>query len=276
MAVAAVLSLAGALLVGGAGALALLNINLWTRAAGGELEIWVFLDPKVPRSRAMQLRREISRWPKVRSVRLQTREQGFRELSGAIRHPALQGLENPLGDALIVKAVNPDAVLPLSSALRKLPERDEVIDAGDAVHWIMSVARVVRLGTFIAAGVLALVAAVVAANTVRLTLFARRKEIGIMQLVGATSGIVAGPFLLEGALLGILGAGVALAVLVPGYSYLVGHWPIASLGVPLAPTDVLAPLAGGMVFVGFALGLLSSGFSVRRFLRAPGGGEQPL
>lgn len=276
MAIAAVLSLGGALLVGGAGTLALLNINLWTRAAGDELEIWVHLDPKVPRVRALQMRQEIARWPQVRSVDLHTKEQGFRDLTAAIRHPALEGLENPLGDALRVKAVNPQSVRAVSSALRKLSEVDMVIDASEAVRWIMAAARAVRLGTFLAAAVLALVAVVVGANTVRLTLFARRREIGIMQLVGATSGVVAGPFLLEGALLGILGAAAALVVLVPGYSYLVQHWPAASIGVPLVPAAVLARLAGGMLAIGFGLGLLSSGFSVRRFLRAAAAGEQHL
>lgn len=276
MAVAAVLTLAGALLVGGAGTLALLNINIWTRAAGDELEIWAHLNPRVSRARAVALRREISRWPNVRSIRLHTKEAGFRELSALFHHPAMEGLENPLGDALRVKAASPANVLSLGRALRGLPEVDKVFDAGDAVRWIRAAAGVVRLGTFVAAGLLALVAVVVAANTVGLTLFARRREIGIMQLVGATGGFVAGPFLIEGALLGTGGAVVALALLAPGYAYLLDHWPAATLNVALAPADVLAPLGGGLLGIGFGLGLLSSGFSVRRFLRGAAAGEQPL
>jgi cell division transport system permease protein len=115
--------------------------------------------------------------------------------------------------------------------------------------------------------------AILVSNTLRLAVYARRDEIEIMKLVGATDGYVGAPILLEGILQGLAGAGLAVGALGGAAWALVPRLrealPIASR---LTPADVLpGRLVLALLLGGTALGLLASALSLRRFLRGPGG-----
>ncbi|HHW91828.1 MAG TPA: FtsX-like permease family protein, partial [Firmicutes bacterium] len=105
-------------------------------------------------------------------------------------------------------------------------------------------------------------------NTIRLTVFARRREIGIMKLVGATDWFIRWPFILEGILLGILGTLVSLLVLTRLY-----NWAVASIYsslpfVPVvSPEGIIKPLSLLLLGLGFIVGAFGSLVSLRRFLR---------
>jgi cell division transport system permease protein len=144
------------------------------------------------------------------------------------------------------------------------------VDFGNA--WLERVERLLRqlrwagLALF---GVLALGTAVLVSNTLRLGVFARRDEIEIMRLVGATDAWVEAPFLIEGVLQGLLGSGLAAAALV-GLHALLAPRVAAAVGfaAPLALGDVLpGRLLLALVSGGAALGLLASALAVGRWLR---------
>ncbi len=199
---------------------------------------------------------------------------------------ALRGLAADLGEegrvlAGVDPGVLPDAVevaapgiglaeaRALAARLRAVPGVEEV-DYGTA--WLEGLERLVtraRGVAWLVFGVLALASAVLVSNTLRLAVFARREEIEIMKLVGATDAFVAAPFLLEGLFQGLLGGGLAAAALaaanaaaLPRLRALV---PAASA---LAPGDTVpAALLGALVAGGAAVGLLGSALSVARTLR---------
>jgi len=272
-AAAAAVSMAAAVLVVGASALAMLNVNRWVGAAGGELQVWVHLRPIVSRERAQELRSEIARWPQVSSCKLVTREEALRQLQETIKHPALNEVPNPLGDALKINARRPTYLPSITARLRRMREAETVIDAGEAQHWVATVARVVKGGTVFAGSLLVVVAVAVFSNTMRLSLFARRREIAIMQLVGATGSFVATPFVLEGLVLGLIGSGIAAVALLAGYAWAVDNWPAMALHLSLVPARQAAVLAGSLIGAGGLLGLLSGAVSVSRYLRRHLAGE---
>jgi cell division transport system permease protein len=157
----------------------------------------------------------------------------------------------------------------LSSRLRALPG---VADVDYGTAWLERLdtflrrARVAGLALLIGLG---LATAVLVSNTLRLAVYARREEIEIMKLVGATNAFVAAPFLLEGALQGVLSGGLAAATLLALQAALLPRL-IALLG----PLAALSPGAGlplalplGLVAGGAAIGLLASGLAILRFLR---------
>lgn len=153
----------------------------------------------------------------------------------------------------------PRAVGRVAQRLRAYPFVEEV-RWGD--EWLAKIAFLRRLlagATAILGGAFAAVAAIIIATAVRIAVFARRDEISIMRLVGATDGFVRRPFLLEGAFAGLLGA-----VLAAGLTYAVYRSVNAGLFrlAWLPPEWVVAAIAAGGVF-----GLMSSALAVRRHLR---------
>jgi cell division transport system permease protein len=116
---------------------------------------------------------------------------------------------------------------------------------------------------------LAVGSAVLVANTLRLGVFARRDEIEIMKLVGATDGFVGAPFLIEGLVQGLAGAGLAVLALLGAQAALLPRLTAAvSLAGRLTRADVLpTPLLLGLLAGGAALGLVASSLSLLKFLR---------
>lgn len=201
---------------------------------------------------------------------------------------ALRRLAESLGDeARLLDGVGPDA-LPdsvevsapgislagaraLADRLRAVPGAQEV-DFGNA--WLEKLERFVaraRWAGAILLGALALATALLVSNTLRLAVFARREEIEIQKLVGATDAFVGAPFLVEGAAQGLLGSGVAVAALLAADAAAVPRLRAAvkaAEGLRLA--DTLPPaLALGLVAAGTGIGLLGSALAIVRYLRRP-------
>jgi cell division transport system permease protein len=199
---------------------------------------------------------------------------------------ALRALSEELGDqAHVLEGVGP-GVLPdavdvfapgislagareLAARLRALPGVADV-DYGNA--WLETLERIVtraRVAALALFAVLAAATAVLVSNTLRLGVFARREEIEILKLVGATDGFVATPFLIEGVLQGLLGAGAAVLALLGAHALLVPRLAAAlraAQAIRLA--DTLPPaLLLGLLGAGAAVGLLGSALAVVRSLR---------
>jgi cell division transport system permease protein len=132
-------------------------------------------------------------------------------------------------------------------------------------HRVLSVARYLWLVVLIAFVVLLVSSTLLVANTIRLSIFARRREIEVMKLVGATNWFVRGPFIIEGLLAGLIGAVGAVILLVLGRTVFLG--PV----IHLHETDVHAwPFPVHVLIVigaGLLLGAAGSGLTIRRFLQ---------
>jgi cell division transport system permease protein len=132
-------------------------------------------------------------------------------------------------------------------------------------HRVLSVARYLWIVVLIAFIVLLVSSTLLVANTIRLSIFARRREIEVMKLVGATNWFIRGPFMIEGLLCGLAGAIAALILLLLGRSLFLGHV------IHLHETDVHAWPFGLHVLIvlgaGLLLGAAGSGLTIRRFLQ---------
>ena len=134
---------------------------------------------------------------------------------------------------------------------------------------MLTIAKVISLVFLIAVILLVIAATLLIANTIRLSIFARRREIEVMKLVGATNWFIRGPFMLEGLLCGVVGSALAVILLV--------------LGKTLALPSILPHIGGGtnndvhalsftlnavfLLVAGLLLGALGSGLTLRRFLQ---------
>jgi len=188
----------------------------------------------------------------------------------------LDGLGNdalPPSVELRFRDLSQDRAHALASLLRTVPGAVEV---DDGAIWVARLEALVdrarKLGLLLL-GILGAATAILVSNTLKLAVYARRDEIEIMKLVGATNLYVSAPILLEGVIQGLLGAGMAVATLAAANLVLL---PRVREAVPLAarltPSDILpGQLLLAIVVGGAALGLVASAISLQRFLRRPGG-----
>jgi cell division transport system permease protein len=256
----------------------LLGLFLFVRGAltdlGGKLldqiEVSAYLRNDVTPLQTAAIAKFLAQDPRVASAKFVPKKQGLAELrartEGAIDTALLT--ENPLPDKFRIKARNPDDVSAVAASVARLSGVNNVVYGQKIVQRLLQLGAVLRrigIGVIV---VFVAVAGIIISNTIRLTVYARRREIAIMQLVGATSTYIRLPFICEGLLDGVIGALLAVALLAIARAEL---WPRLLEALPwaqltIAPVDVRV-LAAQLVIVGAAIGVVGSWFSVGRHLR---------
>ncbi|MBI3910740.1 MAG: ABC transporter permease [Armatimonadetes bacterium] len=246
------------------------QLHAWTAELPNQFEIHAFLRMTTSRATAASLTEQFRQMSGVREARLVTREEAWDAWRRQQQNRTdLYGEENPLPDKIVVKAENGARTLALADAIRNLPGVERVNAGEEVIRRLISVASIVRTAGLILAGLLALGTAAIISNAIRLTLFARRREIRIMQLVGATNGFIRFPFILEGIVAGVLGATIACSLLYLAVIYLQERVRLnLTLFTPLHIRVDLPLFFAALAALGLVTGLLGSMISLRRFLRA--------
>lgn len=236
-----------------------------------KIEISVFLSDKSDRGTSEALQKRIVQDTRVAAVTFIPKADGLRLMRERLRGQIDTSLltTNPLPDAMRVNVKRPEDVRDVAAAIRKMPNVASVEYAQDAVEKMLRVGDMLgRIGLGIVA-LLVLTASIIISNTIRLTVFARRREIAIMQLVGASAAYIRGPFIFEGFIDGLLGAGLALGALSLARHQLLPKLVAALPFVPLrAATINEVQFAFELLGVGAAVGIVAAWFSVGRHLRA--------
>jgi cell division transport system permease protein len=215
--------------------------------------------------------------PYVGNVEYVSKADAYREQKK--RNPEAYELlgSNPLPDTFRVTPAKPDDVERLRDALAPVtpsgartvvdPSIDEVKNRREETAKILSATRVVKLSMALLAGLLVIASVLLIANTIRLSLFARRREVEVMKLVGATDWFIRWPFVIEGIVLGAFGGVLAVLLLLVGKVALID--PLARDFALIAAPDTID--FGGLIAVllvaSVLVAALGSGLSLRRFLR---------
>jgi cell division transport system permease protein len=177
---------------------------------------------------------------------------------------------NPFPNSLAVtpnKGENVDKLFASLTGKDKPAFVGKITDGKKLSHRILEVAHVIEVVFTLATLVLVVASVLLISNTIRLSIFSRRREIEVMKLVGATNWFVRGPFMLEGLICGVAGALLAIFFLVLGKTvalpailpHLSGDADVHAMAFPLVAVVLLAS--------GLGLGALGSGLTIRRFLR---------
>jgi cell division transport system permease protein len=233
-----------------------------------QIKIAVYLKDDVDDRAAKGLSTVLARDNRIAEADYVPKAQGLRRMQDVLGKDFDTSLltSNPLPNAYEVQVKDPNDVGAVAAAIAKDGRVAKVDYAADTVQKLLSTASVLGRAGLALILLLTLSAAIVIANTIRLTVFARRREIAIMQLVGATNTYIRMPFIAEGMLAGILGAAVAIGVLA-----LAEHEIIPRLAQTLAFVTFHVnelQLAGELLASGAAVGLIASWYSVGRHLRA--------
>jgi cell division transport system permease protein len=263
----AVATIAVSLFLVGLFALLLSNMGGILERFGREVRLTAYVEPGVPAAAQRALLERARRAEGVASAELVTREQAlerFRERLGG-DSALLEGLEeNPLPASLeVALAPAVRSAEGLARVARTLEGLDGVAEVTHGHAWVEGYARAVallRAAALALGGVLGLAALVIVTNTIRLAVYARRDEIEILMLVGATRTFVAIPFLLEGLVQGTLGGLLALGVLFGAFRGLGGslEGAVTFLLGHAEPTFLDAGACAALVAAGAALGVVGS------------------
>ncbi len=184
------------------------GVEATVQSLGGQLEISAYLKPE---QQAVDLQPQVTQLPHVAEVKLITKDQAWRALlleMGIQDEAAIETQlgDNPLVDAMRVKADSAEALGEVAAQIRQLDGVDEVYYGDRIVEQLAQIQDMLRLGSLGITGVLALTAVAVITTTIRLIVMARRREIEVMQLVGATAAWIYLPFILQGCLFGVISA----------------------------------------------------------------------
>jgi cell division transport system permease protein len=233
-----------------------------------QIEIAVYLKDDVDDAKAKALAAVFAADPRIASAAYVPRREGLRRMKEVLGSDFDTSLltANPLPNAYHVRVKDPDLVATVARSIDRDPRVAKTDYAADTVQKLLKAATVLGRAGLALIALLSISAAIVIANTIRLTVFARRREIAIMQLVGATNMYIRLPFIAEGMLAGLLGAALAIGVLALA-AYEIVPKLASTLAFVTFHVNTLT-LCFELLAVGAAVGLIASWFSVGRHLRA--------
>ncbi len=244
----------------------------WSNHVKRELVVKVYFTHSATPAQETQYARQLQSNPYVKGGGLHyvSKEEGLRIMQK--QYPSLsQGLsENPLPDRLDLTPNTPENVDKLYSSItgrHKSESVYNVVDGKRTSHRILQVAHAIEVVFVLATLVLVAASILLISNTIRLSIFSRRREIEVMKLVGATNWFVRGPFMLEGLICGVLGSLLAVFFLVLGKAVALPAILPKLTGDPDVHAMAFPIVALVLIATGLGLGAIGSGLTIRRFLR---------
>ena len=177
---------------------------------------------------------------------------------------------NPLQDAYNVKVVDISKMSSTAAAIKKIDGVDTVKYGEGMVQRLVTVFSVVRRATYFVVVALVVVTAFLISNTIKITIFSRKREIDIMRLVGASNINIKIPFILEGLLLGIIGSILPMIIVTYGYSALYNYFDGVLFGNfinLIKPNPFIYKISFVLLIIGMVVGMFGSWRAVRKHLK---------
>lgn len=266
MTVAAVTTIGVALALVGAFYVTFSQLRTMSRRTVDAFEMRVFCRPNLPDERLKETESKLKALPGVADVTYRSKDDAFTDAAKSLPIDTA-GLPNLMPDTFVVKLRSAEQTTATATEIRSWMGEVENVDVPEEeLKVVVRLADFIRNLGLLGGGVLLLGALVVVVNTIRLSVFSRRREIQIMKIVGATPGFIRLPMLIEGLIHGVIGG--ALATLALGG--LVHYTDSLTAAIPLLASylePVSLPRLAGMLIVGG--GLLGAGgalLSVHRYL----------
>lgn len=273
MSVASLFTIASCLVILGVFAIISMNVNSFTEKIEDQCEVQLYINGGTSRERVNQIGEEIAKIDNVKEASLFTKEEMLayakNDMFGEDAE-LLSGFEddNPFSDSykIILNSIeNTGATV---SELEKIADVEKVVNKQDIVNMVLNLSKIIKRFSMAVMLVLLIIAIVIISNTVRLTVFNRRKEINIMKYIGATDRFIRGPFLLEGVIIGFFGALLAFLAVFWGYFALIKYVNGLSIGsLELIGIWSISPVIAVLfIFFGCVIGVVGSSISMRKYL----------
>jgi len=272
MSLASLMTVALSLLILGVFIILVMNLNHMASVLESQVQVTVYLQDSLKDVEVREIGTRITKLPGVTRVNFIAKEEALNRFKQRLGEQqgllAELGEANPLPNSFEVKMDRPDRVKPVALAIAQLKGVEAARYGQEVVEQLFNLTRMVRIFGMVLILFLGLAALFIIVNTIRLTVFARRREIGIMKYVGATDWFIRWPFIIEGVLLGFLGACIAVLPLTQFYSILTGQVYESLAFLPLLPKyPFMGYVNTFLLCAGIGIGALGSVISVKKFLK---------
>lgn len=252
----------------------MMNLNSAATDLEEQVEIRVHIDAAASEQDQKVLEQKIKKIPDVKSVRYSPKEE---ELDNLIESFGEDGeayklfeQDNPLSDVIVVKTKDPADTMKVAKQIEKLEYAGKVKYGQGKIEKLFSFINLSRnIGLILIVGLL-FTAMFLISNTIKITIMARRREIEIMRLVGATNSFIRWPFFLEGLWLGLLGAILPIVLITTTYSYAYDFLGPKLKGMSIELLEFspfVYQVSGLLILMGALIGIWGSMMSVRKFLK---------
>lgn len=269
---ASIATVTATLFIVGVFLLVLLNINQGIKGVESKVEIKVFLKEKITIAEKDEIEDAIKSTDGVTEVKYETKSQAlenFKDQLGEDNKGILDGLEktNPMPDSYIVKVSKPEDVTGLVDNLKDMDGIEEIQDGREIIDKLMKMTKSLKVAAVIIFIILASVSIFLIGNTIKITLYSRRREIGIMKYIGATDWFIRWPFVLEGMIIGVIGSFISIILLYYAYKFSYNWASESFIFMQLVnPTYVWTTLLWEFIVAGILIGIIGSITSIRKFL----------
>ena len=279
MTLVAIGSVTAVLLVLGLSLLTIININSLADYIESSVEIKAFLEEELDSSQVQTIGERIARVQGVKEIDFETKEmalQKYREQLGddGSLLEGLEGENNPFPSSYIVKVEDPNTIGSIADEIAVFKGVEEVQYGKDVVEKLLASTNLIRVVGTVLICILAFISVFIISNTIKMTVVARRKEIRIMKYIGATDSFIRFPFIIEGLMMGIIGAAFASGMVAAIYNYFYKSMHSSFGGIFVMISGYLAPYSQSLydtslilLGVGMVIGVAGSGISLRRFLK---------
>ena len=277
MSAASVLSVIAALIILGIFLILTINVQEVTKDVESKLELKIFLQSDFTDTQKETIEQALEKSDLIENVSFESAEEALEKFTVSLEDyaPLLSGYNsenNPMPASFVVRVTDPNDMEEVQTlAMSFEGEGVEYVRYGqEYVEALVSFNKFTNTLSIVVLVVLSMISIFIIYNTIKLTVFARRREIGIMKYVGATNAYIRAPFILEGTLLGLMGAIVAFLIIRITYYYILGlvggnlFLPVdASLA---SPDAVMGQLIFFFLLYGGFIGAVGSVFAIRKFL----------
>ena len=272
MTVASFITVTCALFLFGVFLLVTLNLNDISRQIESQCEIQAYIYMTADDATEQSICAEISKTPNIEKIEFESKEQAFTNFKKKLGNKSyiLDGLEGQEFLRSSVKITLKDINLTQDTvkAVRKIDGVEEVKHHQDLVDKVIMFTDVVKRGSIIAMLILLIIAVFIIKNTIKLSVYAREKEIHIMKFVGATDHFIRMPFVYEGVMIGILGFIVSFLIIAFGYGAVISTVSnMISLFEFIPLQKCVLVLGVSMAAFGVIMGAAGSGLSIKKHLK---------
>ncbi|HOE57530.1 MAG TPA: permease-like cell division protein FtsX, partial [Bacillota bacterium] len=275
MSAAAITSVIASLLVIGIFFVIVLNIDFAATKLESQIEMMVYLNDGLSQNIINTMSTEIKSVNGVKSVEFISKAVALKNLekNWGENSYLLEGLDgdNPLPDAFLITLSDPDQASGVAMSISAISNIEKVVYGKEELAKLLNTTYVLRMSSLLIILILLFISIFIIANTIKLTLYARRREIGIMKFVGATDWFVRMPFIIEGIVVGVIGAVSASIMLGAAYYYcsnLVKNQMIGFMSISIMPfNQIISSMVALLITIGVVIGATGSLISVRKFIR---------
>ncbi|WP_251860792.1 permease-like cell division protein FtsX [Clostridium sp. Marseille-Q2269] len=269
---ASIATVAATLFILGVFVLSIMNVKQAVTEVESKVEAKIVLKDDIKADQEKAIKDKINSISGVEKITYESKKDAlnkFRDQLGEGNKSLAEGLEkeNPLPNSIIVRVKKPELVPKVVANIKNMQGIDQIKDGKEIVDKITRITNTLKWMGIVLFFILIGVSLFLIGNTIKITVYSRKREIGIMKYIGATDWFIRWPFVFEGIIIGILGAIIAILILYYGYKAIYTKAAAGLIFINLLnPSFVLSNVLWIFVLGGIIIGSIGSILSIRKFL----------